>query len=86
MDEKEERCHDCNARAGDYHMPGCDVEECPFCHEQLISCNCCYEIMHIDPDKEPTYSNGLNDEQEEMWDKILRDRGLIPFGSETRFV
>jgi hypothetical protein len=35
-----DRCHDCNAGAGGYHHPGCDAEECPSCHGQLISCSC----------------------------------------------
>ncbi len=25
------RCHDCGARAGQLHHPGCDVERCPVC-------------------------------------------------------
>lgn len=35
-----QRCHDCNVEQGGYHHPGCDVEECPECHTQLISCGC----------------------------------------------
>jgi len=35
-----ERCHDCGAVSGNYHHYGCDMEECPSCHGQLISCNC----------------------------------------------
>ena len=35
-----ERCHDCNVVKGKIHHPGCDVEECPRCHGQLISCDC----------------------------------------------
>lgn len=31
-----ERCHDCNCRRGQLHHPGCDVEECPECHCQMI--------------------------------------------------
>ena len=33
-------CHDCNVSYGQYHHPGCDCEQCPVCHEQLISCDC----------------------------------------------
>ncbi len=33
-------CHDCGARAGELHMVGCEVEECPSCHRQAISCGC----------------------------------------------
>src|SRR5262249_14094682 len=33
-------CHDCGVAHGGYHHPGCDVEECPRCGRQLISCNC----------------------------------------------
>lgn len=35
-----ESCHDCNIKIGGIHHPGCDVEECPKCHGQLISCGC----------------------------------------------
>ena len=34
------RCHDCNVSDEGIHHPGCDVEECPKCHGQLISCGC----------------------------------------------
>ncbi len=40
-------CHDCGVRPGGLHHPGCDVEECPKCHTQLISCGC-----QSDPDEE----------------------------------
>jgi hypothetical protein len=32
------RCHDCNIAAGGKHHPGCDMERCPVCAGQLISC------------------------------------------------
>ncbi len=39
-DGSEGVCHDCNARPGEYHHPGCDMEVCPKCGGQLISCGC----------------------------------------------
>ena len=33
-------CRDCGARPGEFHEPGCDVEQCPYCGGQLISCEC----------------------------------------------
>jgi hypothetical protein len=35
-----EICHDCLAKPGQLHVPGCDLERCPKCGEQLISCKC----------------------------------------------
>ena len=37
----ERPCHDCRVMEGEFHVPGCDVEECPSCHQQLLSvCEC----------------------------------------------
>ena len=33
-------CHDCCVLAGQLHVPGCDMERCPACGRQLISCSC----------------------------------------------
>lgn len=38
--KKGDRCHDCGAVAPAYHHPGCDMERCPKCKGQLISCGC----------------------------------------------
>lgn len=35
-----ERCHDCACPNGGFHHPGCDMERCPRCGGQLISCGC----------------------------------------------
>ena len=33
-------CHDCEATEGQYHVRGCDVERCPACRRQMITCGC----------------------------------------------
>jgi hypothetical protein len=40
MAKGKERCPGCDAPPGAYHRPGCDIEQCPYCGRQLISCLC----------------------------------------------
>ena len=37
---EERACHDCAVIKGELHVPGCDVERCPWCDGQKISCPC----------------------------------------------
>lgn len=39
-DQKRVPCHDCTCQVGEHHVPGCDMERCPKCGMQLISCGC----------------------------------------------
>ena len=48
-------CHDCGARAGMLHIPGCDVEECPRCHGLLNLCNC---AIRDEEEDEPSADRG----------------------------
>jgi hypothetical protein len=36
----EHPCEDCRVLKGEFHVRGCDAEECPECHGQLITCEC----------------------------------------------
>ena len=36
-------CADCAVARGQFHVPGCDVERCPRCGGQVITCACPYE-------------------------------------------
>lgn len=52
-------CKDCGTPQGSFHHPGCDVEKCPRCLWQAISCGCRWENDEPDPEFDPGM---LNDE------------------------
>ena len=70
-------CHDCAVAEGEIHKFGCDMERCPFCGRQLISCDCHIEKLRL--------AGGANDcddlsgDQENAWVDILDAKGRIPY-------
>jgi hypothetical protein len=36
-------CGDCSAEKGELHVSSCDVEQCPACGGQVLSCDCEYD-------------------------------------------
>ena len=39
-------CGDCGTPRGGFHHRGCDLEECPYCRSQLLSCGCLDDEEH----------------------------------------
>lgn len=37
-----DRCPDCKVEEDGFHHPNCDIEKCPRCECQLISCDCLF--------------------------------------------
>lgn len=91
----EDTCYDCRVKVGETHDYGCDWEECPFCGRQLLSCDCIYDKLGLRDYKKygekfdglpkKIYENGPTKKQEEMFLKMLKEKGRILFGSEKRF-
>ena len=83
---KRARCHDCNCKEGELHEYGCDMERCPFCGGQLISCDCSLKLngYKLDSKKKyfglpkDVYENGLPEEQHKKYIRILQKKGRIP--------
>jgi hypothetical protein len=73
-------CGDCGVLEGEYHEPGCDMERCPFCGRQLVSCDCAYKKLGIDVSPGTrAYKHGLTVKQDREWGQVLKEKGRIPY-------
>lgn len=58
--DSREVCNDCDIlnKKGNYHHFGCEIEECPRCGKQLLSCDCIFQGFlktEINSEKAPHY-------------------------------
>jgi hypothetical protein len=59
-------CGDCGVARGGWHHPGCDIQECPSCRRQLLSCDCRFDEHDDDED----WEDDCDDEFEEDGDEL----------------
>lgn len=45
----DEPCGDCGVKPGGYHHMSCDMERCPACGHQLLSCDCWTHFLCLVP-------------------------------------
>ena len=83
---KRKTCGDCGTKEGQLRILGCDMECCPFCGNQLISCQCGYKKLGIDVSPGSwAYSHGLTEAQQEDWEKLLSDKDASPLSYTPTF-
>ncbi len=64
-------CGDCRVLKGQFHVPSCDIEQCPVCGGQAISCDCDYEEADEDEFQ-------ITEEQRTEIERRIRDYEKIP--------
>lgn len=74
-------CAICYTPRGEQHEPGCPWEQCPFCKEQLLGCQCWMKQFSI-VEEEGKETRDLTPKEDEMWEQILKENAIL-FGQET---
>jgi hypothetical protein len=66
------RCGDCGVERRGLHHLGCDMQRCPGCGGQLLSCGCVFDEDEIDDDDE-IWDDEIDEDDEIDDDLVSRD-------------
>ncbi|QDT52740.1 hypothetical protein Pan44_07520 [Caulifigura coniformis] len=78
-------CPDCDAARDALHEPFCLKERCPFCGQQLPTCDCIFEVLSLSDDERQLVEEYEDDSVDplksicERWFAALEAKGRIPW-------
>jgi len=78
-------CPDCDAEPGALHDPFCLRERCPFCSQQLPTCDCIFDVLKLNAAERTAVEEYVDDSVEplrsilERWSVALEKKGRIPW-------
>lgn len=81
--EPDRTCGDCGHKYGEVHMEGCDVERCPACGRQMLTCDC-GPIYKVEDDIDEKSLEELKREQQKeqmRWDAVVEFDRNAPNGN-----
>lgn len=73
-EDEENTCGDCGCHLGEQHLPNCDIERCPRCGGQMLSCDCgaIYPVSDEDRNLIPKLKKQQEIENKKL-DKMLEE-------------
>ena len=73
-EDEENTCGDCGCHLGEQHLPNCDIERCPRCGGQMLSCDCgaIYPVSDEDRNLIPEIKKQQEIENKKL-DKMLEE-------------
>ncbi len=77
------RCDDCGVASGGWHHPGCDLQRCPLCRRQLLSCGCRFDEDGPRDDGHDEGDDEEDPEQDDQFDTPLAPHGVDGNGAPT---
>lgn len=78
-----QRCADCDVDVGEFHLIGCDLEVCPGCNGQSISCSC---RNNEETDDEPQETSRFYDLLQRFWWGLCQLWWHVRYGRPRKIV